>query len=348
MFSTGFWVRILLEKYLFQRPLYRIRQVLALEGLSVSQGTLTGGLQRIGEFLQPLYTRILERSRAAKHWQMDETRWLVFVELEAKVGHKWWLWVVVTKDTCVYLLEPTRSAEVPMNHLGKEAEGILNVDRYSAYKKVAKILEDKIRLAFCWGHVRRDFVRIHDTRKRLRTWAEGWVTRISDLFRQNAKRVKVWKSDPEAFGVEDQELRRQLACMAELRDKELADEKLHKAQRKALKSLREHWQGLFLFVDHPEIPMDNNESERRLRNPVVGRKNYYGSGSIWSGMLTVMLFTTFQTVLKNQIDPRRFLLAYFDACAKNGGQAPEDVDAFLPWNLSEEQKIAWRYLDRPP
>jgi len=32
--------------------------------------------------------------------------------------------------------------------------------------------------------------------------------------------------------------------------------------------------------------MDNNEAERRLRNPVVGRKNYYGNGSVWSGVLS--------------------------------------------------------------
>ena len=66
-----------------------------------------------------------------------------------------------------------------------------------------------------------------------------------------------------------------------------------------------------IFVDHPEIPMDNNESERRLRNPVVGRKNYYGSGSQWSAMLTAILFTLFQTLLKNQINPGKWLLAYF-------------------------------------
>ena len=348
MFSCGFWVHLLLEKYLFQRPLYRIRQVLELEGLSVSQGTLTGGLKRIGELVQPLYTRILERSRAAKHWQMDETRWLVFVEREGKAGHQWWLWVVVTEETCSYLLDPSRSSEVPRNHLGEEAEGILNVDRYSAYKKVAEILKGKLRLAFCWGHVRRDYVRIRDTRKKLRTWAEEWVRRINDLFRQNDRRLEVWKSDPEAFRLEDQELRRQLACMAELRDKELADENLHPVKRKALSSLREHWEGLYLFVDHPEIPMDNNGSERRLRNPVVGRKNYYGSGSIWSGALSAMLFTIFQTMLIHHLDPQKWLLAYFEACAKNGGKPPEDVDAFLPWNLSQERKTAWRYPDRPP
>lgn len=96
MFSTGFWGHILLEKFLFQRPLYRIRQVLALEGLPVSQGTLTGGLKRIAGVLQTLYVHILERNRCARHWHMDETRWMVFAELDGKVGHRWWLRVSVT------------------------------------------------------------------------------------------------------------------------------------------------------------------------------------------------------------------------------------------------------------
>ena len=46
---------------------------------------------------------------------------------------------------------------------------------------------------------------------------------------------------------------------------------------KVLRSLRNHWQGLTLFVEDPDLPMDNNQAERALRGPVVGRKNYYGS-----------------------------------------------------------------------
>ncbi|MCL0079241.1 IS66 family transposase [Dehalococcoidia bacterium] len=343
MFSCSFWVHLLLEKFLFQRPLYRIRQVLALEGLSVSQGTLTGGLKRIGELIDPLYRRILERSRAADHWHMDETRWMVFAEAEGKSGHRWWLWVVVTHDTCAYLLEPTRSAKVPKNHLGEDAMGIINADRYAVYKS----LGEKIRIAFCWSHVRRDFVRIHDVHERLRTWATTWIERINELFDQNAKRIEVL-ANPDAFRVEDQALREAVASMVEVREEELAHETLHPAQRKALKSMRTHWEGLTLFVDYPEIPMDNNESERRLRNPVVGRKNYYGSGSIWSGILTAALFTIFQTLLLNHIDPQKYLLAYFEACARNGGRPPEDIESFLPWNLSAEQKAVWRYPRAPP
>ena len=113
----------------------------------------------------------------------------------------------------------------------------------------------------------------------------------------------------------------------------------------ALQSMQKHWDGLNIFVDNPDVPMDNNESERRLRMPVVGRKNYYGSGSKWSGILSAMLFTVFQTLLINHINPKLFLQAYFDVCAENGGKAPENLDEFLPWNLSDEKKAQWRYRE---
>lgn len=343
LFSIEFWVRLLLEKFLFQTPLERVRQKLELEGLEVSPGTLTGGLQRLGELLQPLYARILERSRAADHWHMDETRWMVFVEVEGKSGYRWWLWVVVTKETVAYLLDPSRSGEIPRNHLGEQAQGILNVDRYAAYKT----LGEKVQLAFCWTHVRRDFLKIRNGYRRLRTWAQEWVDRIENVFRINRQRVQA-QSDPEAFGIHDPALREALARMAQERDGQLGDPSLHEAQQKILESLKNHWDGLMVFVDRPEIPMDNSEAERRLRNPVVGRKNYYGSGSIWSGALAACMFTIFQTLLLNGIHPRKFLEAYFEACAVAGGRVPSNLESFLPWNLSPERRTAWSYRSRSP
>lgn len=342
LFSISFWVRLILEKFLFQRPLHRVRKVLALEGLPVSQGTLTGGLKRIGELLQPVYARILERNRAANHWKMDETRWLVFQAVEGKKGYRWWLWVVITEDTVVYLLEPTRSSQVPRTHLGENPEGILNADRYKVYQ----LLGDHLFVAFCWSHVRRDFIRVRDGYPSLRSWGEAWVTRINEMFHLNNERLPIGSS-PEAFGVADHTLREAVEAMAEVRERQLADPDLPQAARKVLESLRNHWDGCTLFVDHPDIPMDNNESERQLRDPVVGRKNYYGSGSVWSGALTAILFTIFQTLLKTHVDPQKWLFAYFEACARNGGCPPEEIDAFLPWNLSEEQKPAWGYPEKP-
>lgn len=339
MFSIDFWVHILAEKFLFQRPMSRILQTLTMEGLHVSQGTITGGLEKIKEMVYPLYTRILERSRRAKHWHMDETRWMMFVVVDGKTGYRWWLWVVVTKDTVVYILDPFRSAQVPKNHLGENPKGIISADRYSAYKA---LLSENLLIAFCWGHVRRDYVRIHDTRKKLRLWAQEWVNRIDELFHLNNKRLKVL-SDKDKFQAADQILRNAMDSFRETYINELKSENLHSIARKALKSLRNHWSGLLIFVDHPEIPMDNNLSERKLREAALARKNYYGCGSQWSGDLTAALFTIFQTARLNHLHPKKYLKAYLEACAENRGKSPDNIDDFLPWNLSEEQKTAWKY-----
>src|SRR5437868_14852543 len=107
---------------------------------------------------------------------------------------------------------------------------------------------------------------------------------------------------------------------------------------KALTSLQNHWAGLTVFVDHPEVPMDNNEAERRERGPVVARKNFYGSGALWSGRLAAMLFTLFQTLQVWGMDAAKWLTAYLSACAKAGGKPPPDPQLFLPWNMTRQQR----------
>ena len=96
--------------------------------------------------------------------------------------------------------------------------------------------------------------------------------------------------------------------------------------------------GLTRFVADARIPMDNNASERSLRGAALGRKIYYGSGAEWSGQLAMMLFSVFATLPKWNINPRSWLRWYLDACATAGGQAPSDLQPFLPWNLSAEQR----------
>jgi transposase len=348
LFTIGFWVYIILEKFFLQRPLSRVLKQLALHGLvdprddskpGVSQGTLTGGLKRIWGLVQPLYQKILAETRAANHWHMDETRWLVFVEIEGKKGHRWWLWVVVTKVTVCYLLDPSRSSDVPRGLL-EGAQGILNVDRYSAYKTLASE-EEGIQLSFCWSHVRRDFDRVRKTREepKLKDWAQVWIERIGNLYKLNEERLAV-REDPEAFARRDQALREAVDHFKEQAERELSEGGLQEAQEKPLSSLLNHWAGLILFVDNPDVPMDNNEAERQLREAALGRKNYYGSGAEWSGRMAACLFSVLRTAQRNGLNPQHYLEVYFEACAENGGKPPEAIDSYLPWDLSDEVREA--------
>jgi transposase len=92
---------------------------------------------------------LVERNRAADHWHCDETRWLVFEKPAAKANFIWMLWVFATKESIVFVLDPTRAHGVPEGHFGDDAEGIASVDRYSAYKAMAPWLRSK-RAKSCW------------------------------------------------------------------------------------------------------------------------------------------------------------------------------------------------------
>jgi hypothetical protein len=42
------------------------------------------------------------------------------------------------------------------------------------------------------------------------------------------------------------------------------------------------------------------------------------------------------------VNPRTWLQAYLQACARAGGQSPQDIDAFIPWRMTPTQLAAMR------
>ena len=164
----------------------------------------------------------------------------------------------------------------------------------------------------------------------------AWLLQIRELYGRNRNRLRHVPGSTERAAAESA-LRDHVANMAVRRDIVLADEKLRSPWRTALASLRDHWDGLTRFVNDARIPLDNNYGERLIRDPAVGRKNYSGSGSEWSGRLAMRLFSIFATLKLWNINPRRWLMLYLEACANSGGKSPTDVSGFLPWNMSPDR-----------
>ena len=215
--------------------------------------------------------------------------------------------------------------------------GVLVVDRYSAYKAMIWVKDGVIVLAFCWAHVRRDFIRVGKGWPELKTWALQWLRRIRVLYRLNHRRLAAGKGSA-AFGEADCCLRQSVAEMKTQMETEPARADLATPCRKVLESLEAHWEGLTLFVDDPRIPMDNNTSERRARGPAVARKNFYGSGSLWSGQLAAAVFSIFATLSLWTLNPRKWLTWYFERLRGGRGQGSRNIERFLPWNLSQEKR----------
>jgi transposase len=346
LLGTSVWLEILLDKYASHRPTERLLAAWKLLGLGVAASTVAGGLPRLVPLFAPLYQAIQERVRQSAYQQADETRWLVFVDKDGKEGHRWWLWVFLGADAVVYVLDPRRSHDVPEGHFRAGVSVVLLVDRLSSYKAMGPVKTGLIVLAFCWAHVRRDFIAVAKSFPELKPWALGWLRLIRQAYRHNGRRLE--QLGAAGFAEADAALRPVMDAMKAQAAEELSSPDLRQPCRKVLVSLQEHWTGLTRFVDDPRIPMDNNSSERCLRGPAVGRKNYYGSAAEWSGQLAAYLFSLLATLQRWEINPRTWLRWYLGGCASAGGQAPASVAAYLPWNLSVSQREALKDPDFGP
>lgn len=337
--GNSLWVHLVVQKFLHGVPTNRTLKDLSLYGFSLAEGTVTGGLKVIEGLLENLQEEIVQHCRGADLWNADETTWRVF----DAGATKWWLWLIASDDAVAYILDPSRSKKVPTNFFAGSV-GVLMTDRFASYKS----LQDAIKKAWCWVHVRRDILNIFLGMPKHKKWAQWWLQEIAALFVVTHHRYQLWEQNKtlgSAWKASQTEVEMQVERLNWRWQTELKNPQLHEEQKKVLRSMQRHWAGLTLFVQDPRIPLHNNRAERLIRHAVILRKNSFGSGTQWSGNLAAKLFSIFQTWLINGLDPQALLLDYFDQCSETPGRAPPDVSQFLPWKMSSDRKLHFALPD---
>jgi len=343
LFTAGFLARLLHEKYVLGRPVHRVVAALAAEGLEIASGTLAGELRQVAPLLAPWAQAIAARGRQAGHAHCDETSWQVFEDVADKENHRWWLWVFVTADTTVFVMDPSRSARVAAGQLGIDLDQtalqagrrlVISSDFHRAYQCLARI--DGVDALWCFAHIRRYFLRAGAAHPgELGEWCAAWTERIAVLYRAH----HALAATIPGTGAHEQALQRYQRAFtsldaARIQQAGLAgDGLLHPAAAKVIATLDNEWDGLARHQDLPQLPLDNNTAERALRNSVIGRKNFYGSGARWAADLAADVWTITATAAQNGLEPLPLLEDYLTACAQAGGTAPAgaELEPFLPW-----------------
>ena len=128
----------------------------------------------------------------------------------------------------------------------------------------------------------------------------------------------------ERFADVQRELESELKALFATAEGEL--KRLDEAARQAapLRSLLKHREGLSVFLDNPQVPMDN-VAERKPRGPVIGRRLSFGSDSEAGAQLTALMYSVVETLAVTGIDVRLWLTEWLKACAANGGRTPPDL-----------------------
>jgi hypothetical protein len=180
---------------------------------------------------------------------------------------------------------------------------------------------------WCFAHIRRYFLRAGAAHpEALGEWAEAWTERIAVLYRAHhalAATMPGTDARQDAAG-RWQRAFTDIDAHRILQASDAAKGLLHPAAAKVIATLSNEWDGLARHQDLPQLPLDNNAAERALRTPVIGRKNFYGSGARWAAHLAADVWTVTATAARHGIEPLGLLTGYLHECARNGGAAIPD------------------------
>lgn len=246
--------------------------------IEIGVGTLVATNQRVEEAIEPSVDELsnwLQREQPNVH--VDETPWLV-------KGLKEWLWVIAHPQFCLFQAADTRSRAELETLLGNSYAGVLSSDDFSVYNGYPVAAQQK-----CLAHLRRHFLKliklpgVHN-----RSIGEAFVNLIDEAF-QN---YRFWQETGNEASYNDwANLFKSKLQLTINQWTALAGA----TAGKLLRSLQDKAIQWWYFLDHPEVPPDNNLAERSLRLAVTKRKVSGGSRSMERFKHTANLLTVVQT-----------------------------------------------------
>lgn len=317
-YDIAFGVQVALDKYLDAMPLERQVRKMARVGLDTTSQTLWDQLHILYLLLLPTFLALKDQVRTENVLHIDETRWRMMGKGSSKT---WWLWVLSGASGVVFDLQPSRGSDACRDLLDG-FDGVLIADGYIVYSSLEKafsrfgqqlaidgnhLAQPDFTLAMCWMHARRGF---HKAAKKGDPVAEEALDLIGELYAVEALAKERSAGDPAALIEHRRQLRgeRSRDIVSRLEVWCQAQRVLPKTQLdQAIKFLASRWPSLKVFLDHPEVPVDNGEAERQIRTPVVGRKNYYGTRSEKGARVASLMFSLIQTCVQQGKEPFSYL-----------------------------------------
>ncbi len=300
-YSIDFAVEVAVQKYLDHLPLERQVRIMRREGLEIDSQTLWDQIERLARHLRGVPERIRRYVLSQEVVFADETPWRL---MRPKRGppvenKKWWVWSVAVPDAVYYRMLDTRSAAGAAAVLEGYA-GQVMCDGLSSYSALAKERPDLV-LAHCWAHVRRKLI---ETEASFPATREG-LQLIGELYAVDA----LCPAGPDGDG-QRRKLRaeRSRPVVDRLRRwAETTEATPESGLAKAIAYLAGMWTGLTRFLDDPRLPLDNNLVERALRDPVIGRKNFYGSKSKRGLDVAGLYYTVLHSAKLAGVEPKEYL-----------------------------------------
>ncbi len=310
-YSLSFAIKVAIDKYVDHLPLTRQARIMKRWGLELGSQTLWDQLLALSRLLRPCYEALKALALSSPVIGLDQTSWKRLDK--KKKSTPWQMWCLTTPEVIYHRIYDDKSVACWNDLLG-DYNGVIVCDAMGTHgaKKCNKPLPT---LAGCWAHV---FRKYRDAEQDFPD-ASIPMSMIGELYEIDSR-----ARDPahlrELRSTESQvvldRLETWILAQAALKTTSLGN---------AIHYTHGNWARLTRFVNDPNIPLDNNRTERGIRGPVIGRKNHYGSKSVRGTEVAAIFYSLTETAKLVGVEPARYLEAAATAARRGEVLLPHQL-----------------------
>jgi transposase len=309
-YSDEMVIDVAVSKYCDLLPIERYSRIAGREGMKdIPPQSLIEATHNLSNYVYRAYEKIKAEIKSSKVLHADETPHKM---LEGDIKSNWYLWGFSNLQSCYFEIRNTRSGDVASEMIGESSCEYLMSDVFSGYARAVteanKIRKEKnlplLKNIYCNAHARRKFKE-----------AEGAFPEEARFFIECYKEIyqleDYMKGKPPDKIPDKKKLRKEMmprfTAMKNRAMELLKGYSTKSSLGKALSYFLKNFEEFTVFIKNLELPIDNNAQERLLRNPVIGRKTWYGTHSKQGARTAAILFSIVESCKMNGINPREYL-----------------------------------------
>ena len=271
-------------------PYERLSQITHdLLGFAISEGTIANKLAHMQRQAKGIIETIKRKVMEAPWIGSDETGTKV-------AGKKFWEWVWQSPLASYFVIDHRRGYPVVKEHFTESYQGVICHDCWSAQNNTPAANHQ-----LCHAHLLRNLQYAIDKER------SAWAYQVQRLLRKSQRaREKIWQA-----GVSPKQREAIIQYYTHALDALLCMPLTHKEERRLQKRLIKHQNWIFTFMAYPDVPPDNNSSERAIKAAKIKDKVSGGFRSVPAARRFAQLLSLTQTLRKQQLPILATLTAIF-------------------------------------
>lgn len=276
--------------------------------IKVSRGYLSKIIEKVSKSLEGSYNELLNILPLASKVNIDETS-------HKENGGLFWTWVFKTDLYVLFKIDPSRGSNVLIEVLGKEFDGVLGCDYFSAYRKYMK--DFNITVQFCIAHLIRDIKYLTSLPdKETKEYGQKLLLSVKELF----KIIHEKNNIPEGDFIDKLTQAKNQIINTAIQEAPSYINGNGKVERSEVKNMVKRFvdngEAYFEFITSPGVEPTNNTAEQAIRFIVIDRHVTQGTRSIKGRNANERLWTVIATCSLQGKSAFEFILksvqAYFN------------------------------------